>query len=217
MDKLVTLIFNTLDIVAPLLAILLFLKKPQKINRELTVIFIFCVVQLICNSVAYYMAHFKITNYWVYKINTVASFFFILYLFVKFLIPLNKKTILSIILVFLTFSLIAFLKGDGASSYNSISSAMASLIIVALSLYFFYSKLIHSSPEVSIPSTTVFWCVIGIFTYYAGAFFIFISYKYLIAADVGSIFILWRFHNLLLLICCAYISYGVLCKNYQKI
>lgn len=210
-------ILNTLDIIAPLIAIFFFLRRPYKITRELKIVFAFCVVQLLCNLTATFLDYFMITNYWVYKINTVASFLVILLLFSKYLISIKKKITIIIAFIFVLISTALLIKGDGISSYNSINAALASLIVVGLCLYFFYDKLINTSAEVSIPSTSVFWCVVGIFTYYAGAFFIFISYKYLIETDSATIATLWRFHNILLLICFLYISYGVICKEYQTI
>lgn len=211
----INIILNSLDVVAPLLALLFFMRRP-KISKELLPIFIFCVIQLIFNFLASVLGQHEIRNYWVYKINTILSFYIILYFFLKYLISVKKYVVTIIALVFLMIFGILFLKGDGITNYDSNSAALASLIIVGLCMYFFYSKLITKpTTEVSVPDTSIFWCIIGIFTYYAGAFFIFISYRYLI--DTSTVGTLWRFHNLLLLICCLYISYGILCKNLQTI
>lgn len=211
----VNIILNSLDVVAPLIAILIFLYKPRKIAKELWPIFGFCVVQFVCNLTASIMVGYEIKNYWVYKVNTVLTFYFILYFFIKYLLSLKKYFVGIIVTLFLVAISILYYVGDGTQNFDSNSAALAGLIIVGLCLYFFYHKLINSSEEVSVPETAVFWCIVGIFTYYAGGFFIFISYKYLIHSDPATIGTVWRFHNLLLLICCLYIGYGVLCKNYR--
>ncbi len=211
----INIILNSLDVAAPLIAILIFLYKPRKVSNELWPIFAFCVIQLVCNLTASIFVSLQIKNYWIYKVNTILSFYFILYFFLKYLITLKKYAIGAIILFFLIAVTILYYLGDGTRNFDSGSAALASIIIVGLCLYFFYNKLINSSEEISVPETAVFWCIVGIFTYYAGGFFIFISYKFLIHSDPATIGTVWRFHNLLLLICCLYIGYGVLCKNYR--
>ncbi len=213
------IILNYADIFGPLIAISAFFYRNQKLSDEIKVIFAFCMVQFICNTLATYIeVVFNGRNYWVYKVNTVLSFGLILLLFARYLLPVSRLWAAVIMLGFIILNVLPVIRGDGITSFNSTSAAMSSLVIVGCCLYYFYAKLLHSSPENSVPSTIIFWCIVGIFTYYAGGFFIFISYKFLIENEVSkAMTILWKFHNLLLLICCIYIAYGVLCKNYQTI
>ncbi|MFT4094374.1 MAG: hypothetical protein QM640_12110 [Niabella sp.] len=211
-------ILNNLDIIGPFLAIIIVCFRLNKLTPELKMILFFCVVQVLCNTTAQVFAYYKANNYWIYKVNTMLSFISILVLFTRYLLlgTALAKGALAGLFIAISFTPIFF--GDGIVSYNSNSAALTSIVIVCYCLYYFYIKLIHSSPEDSAPSTPVFWCVVGLFTYYAGAFFIFISYKLLIEQDGGaSVGTLWRFHNLLLFICSMYIGYGILCKPYQKI
>lgn len=182
------------------------------------VVVLYCAVQLVCNICAVIIGEVFDTNYWVYQLNTILSFAIILALFARHLMPIKTKWQIMFIMALYAVSFLPIMSGDGITTFNSYSSAFCSLIIVAYCLYFFYTKLLKSPPEEHPLSNAVFWCVIGLFTYYAGAFFIFISYKILIIEISGSaVGRLWQFQNLLLFICCLYISYGVLCKNYQKI
>lgn len=210
-------ILNVADIVAPLAAIIFFIWKWRFLSSELRLVFGFCLIQFACNTLATVLSIFHTNNYIVYISNTFLSFLVLFYLFTKYLVPVKKPVAVLTISLFFFLTAILLYQGDGVSTYNSIGSALASLLIVALCLYFFYSKLINSSPEVSIPATAIFWSVIGIFTYFAGSFFIFITYKYMIANEVNTVGTLWRFHNLLLVICNMYIIYGVLCKSYRAI
>ncbi|GAB3027726.1 hypothetical protein GCM10027051_35840 [Niabella terrae] len=212
-------ILNNFDIIGPLFPIIIFLFKKKDFPPELRLVFIFCLIQLLCNTTAQIIGTgMKLNNYWVYKLNTIASFITLTLLFGKHLLKVSRTKLTMMVIVWLLFSFIPFAFGDGVITYNSYSAALSSIAIVAYCLYFFYIKLIQSSPEESVPSTPVFWCVIGLFTYYAGGFFIFISYKLLIEETTGnSVGRLWQFHNLLLFICCLYICYGIIWKNYQKI
>ncbi|MFT3903237.1 MAG: hypothetical protein QM727_08685 [Niabella sp.] len=217
MDSIIQ-ILNKLDTIAPLSAMLFFLLKRKQMTRELFLVFLFCLVQFLCNLTATILDILRMTNYWVYKINTIFTFIIIFQLFTKYLFHIKARSRIFYILVYLTISsLLLWYNGDGITQFNSISAALSSLIIVGLCLYFFYIKLIYSAEEVSVPETSVFWCVVGLFTYYAGSFFIFISYTYLTNSSASSVVVLWRFQNILLLICCGYISYGILCKSYQTI
>ena len=93
---------------------------------------------------------------------------------------------------------------------------MASFVITAYCLIFFYWRLVKDTKLSGLTESSFFWVIIGLFTYYTGSFFIFISYNYLIAKEFDAIGILWRFHNVLLTIFCIYTIYGLTCKDYQK-
>jgi len=223
--KIIAEILNILDSLGPALAVGILLSTRRALPKEIQLILIFCLVQLICNIVATIIERLAITNgffllqnnYWVYKLNTTSCFLTVIYLFTRYLLHFKAILLYALLLLYALISVAFIIRGDGISQFNSVSSALESIVIVALCLYFFYSKLIYSHEEVSIPETSIFWCVVGIFTYYAGAFFIFISYKYFIGSNDSTIGVLWRFHNILLFICCLYISYGILCKNYRTI
>lgn len=211
-------ILNILDSIGPVVATLLLFINRKKLSREMYPILIFCIIQLCCNTIATIIEKvFDGNNYWVYKINATTSFLCLSYLFLKKLFQISNIAFSLFLFVYAVINMLLLFQGDGISQFNSTSAAIESLAIVSFCLYFFYARLINTSEEISIPETSIFWCIVGIFTYYAGAFFIFISYKYLIHSDSATVGILWRFHNILLFICCAYISYGVLCKNYRTI
>lgn len=157
-----------------------------------------------------------IPNYSVYAANIIVSFFILSMMFYKLI---NKKTdrmIIAASVFFMVCTVVSISRGDGINTYNSILSAVASFIITAYCLIFFYWKLVNADRITGLTELALFWVIIGLFTYYTGSFFIFISYKYLIVQESNVIGILWRFHNLLLAIFCIYTIYGLACKNYQK-
>lgn len=212
-----SIIFNWLDFCGPLFACIVFWTVRHRIADDLKLVKWFCIIQLVCNSTAYLFDILNFRNYWIYELNMILSFLVLFWLFSRYLLDLRKSTsILLGLLVFTSIIVIYYFFGWD-NTFNSYGMAICSMMIVAFSLYFFYTKLINSSEDVSIPNTSIFWCVVGLFTYYAGSFFIFISYKYIIDSDSSTAPTLWRFHNILLLICCLYISYGILCKNYRTI
>ncbi|TXI33300.1 MAG: hypothetical protein E6Q58_02950 [Niabella sp.] len=208
---------NFVDVLGPLIAIVSFIKVKHKISPELMFVKLFCIVQLACNTVGIVLDILIIQNYWVYELNMLLSFGILLFLFGKYLLHLKNSIIYLLAFLVIISNTITHYFYGWAATFNSYGYALISIVIVLFCLYFFYYRLINTPEEVSVPDTSIFWSIVGIFTYYAGAFFIFISYKVLIATESSSLGILWRFHNILLLICCLYISYGVICKNYRTI
>ena len=215
MNTIIT-ILNRIDIAAPFLALLFFIKPYKLLSKELRYIFWFVFVQFITNVLAIVLETFKLANYSVYAVNIILSFGILSALFYRFNIASIKKLVPVATLIFLICTIISLANGDGIETYNSIVSAVASFVITAYCLIFFYWRLVKDTTLSGLTDHAIFWIIIGIFTYYTGSFFIFISYKYLIDREFDSVGILWRFHNVLLTIFCIYTIYGLTCKDYQK-
>lgn len=184
---------------------------------ELHFIFWFVLIQFATNLTAILLEKiFVVSNYSVYVINIVLSFAVLSLLFYRIDNHYLKKLVPVASLVFIVGAIVSLCNGDGIDTYNSMISAMASFLITAYCLIFFYWKLVGDTRISGLTNSAFFWIIIGLFTYYTGSFFIFISYKYLIVQEAGLIGILWRFHNVLLTIFCIYTIYGLTCKDYQR-
>jgi hypothetical protein len=185
--------------------------------KELHYIFWFVFIQFVTNLIATLLEKvFKASNYSVYVMNIVLSFVILSALFYRIDNRYLKKLIPGSSFIFIIGAVVSLCHGDGIDTYNSMISAMASFLITAYCLIFFYWKLVKDTKLSGLTDSALFWIIIGLFTYYTGSFFIFISYKYLIVQESGLIGILWRFHNVLLTIFCIYTIYGLTCKNYQR-
>ncbi len=209
-------ILNYIDIGAPLLALFFFVKPFKKLPKELLYIFWFIVTQLVTNVAASILEIAKVSNYTVYAANVVLSFCILSSLFYSLSRPIIQKLIIVAAVFFVLCAVYSISKGDGIRSYNSAVSAVASFIITACCLSFFYGKLVTDNKVTGLTDGALFWIMIGVFTYYTGSFFIFISYKFLIVQGDNAAGILWRFHNLLFAIFCFYTIYGLACKIHQK-
>jgi hypothetical protein len=199
-----------------LVTLFFFIRPFRTLPVELRFIFFFVLVQFLTNGLATLLEKLIITNYSVYVANVILSFGILSALFYRLSNATLRKVIPLIVFVFLVAAVISIARGDGIASYNSSLSALSSFIITAYCLNFFYWRLVRDAHPARLTEGALFWIVIGIFTYYTGSFFIFISYKYLIVQESKVIGILWRFHNLLLTLFCLYTIYGMSCKNYQK-
>lgn len=214
--NILTTILNYIDIGAPLVTLLFFIRPFGRLPKELVLVFWFVCMQFATNLIASVLEILIITNYSVYAANVILSFTLLSFIFYRTGIVILKKVVPVAILLFLACAVYSIGRGDGIMSYNSVLSAVGSFIITGYCLVYFYWRLVKDTQLSGLTENAFFWIVIGVFTYYTGSFFIFISYKYLIVQDAGIIGILWRFHNLLLTIFCGYTIYGITCKNYQR-
>jgi len=211
-----TTILNYIDVGAPLVTLFFFIKPFNRLSRELLYIFAFVGIQFLCNLAASVMASLIIANYSVYAANIILSFVLLSLMFYNLISKTMNRFILLAFVVFAVIATISIANGEGINTYNSVVSAVASFIITAYCLIYFYWKLVSDGRMIGLTASSLFWVIIGVFTYYTGSFFIFISYKYLIVQEASVIGILWRFHNVLLTIFCFYTIYGLACKKYQR-
>jgi hypothetical protein len=215
--KIIVTILNYIDIAAPLLTLFFFLGRYKKMAEELQYIFWFVCIQFVTNFAAILMEKiWVIPNYPAYVVNIILSFAVLSVLFYRMNSRSLKKILPPAVVLFTAYAVYSLSNGEGISTYNGILSALASLIITACCLIFFYWKLVKDIKTSGLTNSALFWIIIGLFTYYTGSFFIFISYNYLIPKEFDSVGILWRFHNVLLTIFCIYTIYGLTCKNYQR-
>ena len=215
MNLLIT-ILNYIDVVAPLVTLLFFIRPFQQLPKELRYIFWFVCMQFVTNLVATGLELMMTTNYAVYVANIILSFTLLSVLFYQTNIPSIRRLLPVASLVFIACGIYSIANGDGIMTYNSVLSAIGSFIITGYCMIFFYWRLVKDTKLSGLTDSAFFWIVIGIFTYYTGSFFIFISYKLLLVQEANIIGILWRFHNLLLTLFCIYTIYGLTCKDYRK-
>ncbi len=214
--KIIIAILNYIDIAAPLLTLFFFIKPYKQLAKELRYVFWFVCIQFTTNLLAMILEKIKVFNYSVYVLNVILSFIVLSALFYQINIKVIKKIMPVTSLVFILCAVFSTATGDGIATYNSMLSAIASFVITAYCLIFFYWRLVRDTMSSGLTGNSLFWIIIGLFTYYMGSFFIFISYKYLIAEEFDSVGVLWRFQNVLLTIFCFYTIYGLTWKNYRK-
>ena len=214
--NLITNILNCIDVIAPLVTLFFFIKPFKRMPKELYYFFGFIGLQFIANLVAGLLGILEVKNYWVYLANVMFSFLLLSFLFYQLSSKAVKKIIPFASLGFIVFAIYSIANGDGIASYNSALSALGSFFIIGYCLSYFYWRLIKDARLSGLTDSSLFWMIVGLFTYYTGSFFIFISYQYLIVQGEVAVGVLWRFHNLLLTIFCIYTIYGLLWKDFQK-
>lgn len=205
-----------LDAISPLL-LLLFVSVNKKVIGWKDCILLFVASQAILNSIADILdqvidAH----NLYLYHINCAVSFI-LLSLYFKQTLTIKKISPITIttLVIFLLFFIIDIIHWENFDTFNSNSLGLASFILIGY-CFLYYLKQILQPTTISITKSKDFWYVTGIFTYYASNFFIFISYNWL-TQNGAKLDLIWKTHNVILLIMCIYIFIGFKCKPTQTI
>lgn len=208
-------VLKYLDFISPLL-LLLFMLASKKVTWRRDYLFWFIVSQVVLNGIGNILEEQKIDNLYVYRINCAVSFV-ILSEYFRHLLTFKRVNFIIGITCFLFFIcfVVDIIKLETFSSFNSYTYGLASFILTTYSFLYFLNQISHPT-AIIITKSRDFWYVTGIFTYYASNFFIFLSYNWLTKEYTTNIFaLIWRIHNVILLIMCIYIFLGFRCKPSQ--
>ena len=205
--------FQIIEIYSPLIPLLVFfLKKPGKaVWTKLLVIYWLVYISLVYSATHFFSGGGN--NHIMYIILFGLTFCFFSLILEQFL-PQKFKIINRIIIIIIVlFFFINAIWGEGISIFNSYSSAVANLILVAYCVY--YYKLQLEKPQISlvekIPS---FWIVSGIFIYSAGNTFLFSVFSTLARNNPHNItYDLWDINILLTLIMNIIFAKGIQCTS----
>ena len=211
-------IINFLDVLAPLAALLFFPgRKNRQLGEHIFIVLYLC-TQLAFNALAKYWMYVYVgqPNCFIYQINGCVSMVVLsAYFSVKYLRTITKPAHRIIFLcsagaaILMLALLVSF---ENNKVFTSQSYGFIALIINAYSVMFYYQKLRNQVIE-HITSTRSFWFISGLFIYYSGSFFIFLTYKVFTITANQHFSILWSVHNIILFIMCILMSKGFLCRS----
>jgi hypothetical protein len=85
---------------------------------------------------------------------------------------------------------------QGPWKLNTAFLAASSLVMIVLSLHYFY-VLLTRLPTTDIHRFPMLWISFAVLFYYSGNFFQFLTTNYILAGDAGAARMLWILHNLL--------------------
>lgn len=215
--QLLSIIGTYLDIVAPLAALAFALFKREVWLREYFYIVLFLMVEVLLNGWGkFLMVYFpKASNIYVYKINCIASFVILsLFFSAKWKPSINKNqlTILRATTLLVAVALLFIVRKEETTLFNSSSYSLVSLVLCTYCIIYYMSKLEKPDTE-KITTLRSFWFITGIFTYYAGCFFIFVSYRVLTINEKMDAPAVWMVHNMVFALMCALFLIGFRCKQ----
>lgn len=222
LSKIISIIINHFDILAPLAALFFALcRKNRRLGEHIWIVVYLC-AQLLINGMAKYWMYFHPNqpNCFIYQVNCCASVVILSVYFLFKYLPVIKRPVYrisfisSVVTAHVVLGLLVY--NESSLVFNSHSFSFSAFTISAYSIMFYYQKLLNPVVEY-ITFTRSFWFISGLFIYYSGSFFIFSTY--MVFTNVGNkhFSILWNVHNIVFAIMCIFISKGFLCKPYRKI
>jgi hypothetical protein len=215
--RLLSIIGTYLDIAAPLAALSFALFKREVWVREYFYIVLFLMVEVLLNGWGKFLMVYdpKGSNIIVYKINCITSFVILsLFFAAKWKPSIKKKQlfILRVTTLLVSALLLIILRQEEDTGFNSTSYSLASLVLCTYCIIYYTSKLEKPDTE-KITTLRSFWFITGIFTYYAGCFFIFVSYKLLTINETMGAPSVWLVHNMVFALMCTLFIIGFRCKQ----
>jgi hypothetical protein len=127
--------------------------------------------------------------------------------------PHLKKYLWFINVVYMVFGIVNFLFIQ-TKYVNSYSNSLHTLIILILSIVYFY-KLLRDLPAQQLQRLPMFWIISGFFFSNAGKLVIYTVTHYLIHFVQDNMIIVWSFHNFLTIIANLLIGYGAWLNHKQ--
>lgn len=134
----------------------------------------------------------------------------------------NKKLVIALSTIYLVFFFINIIFWENNTAFNSIGFATGSIFILINCFIYFRERLLMLDLQNSHPISNL-WVFVGFLFYYAGSFFIFLTYKVLTQKGVNtnlmeerkSLGTLWGIHNIIYFISCLIATFGLLWKKFQ--
>lgn len=107
-----------------------------------------------------------------------------------------QRVINITMLVSTLFCVLNFIFFQGPWVFNSVSSVVTSLILMAFCIVYLY-RLLNDLPATHVHKLPMLWITFAVLMYYGGNFFLFLGKNYLTIGETGSHKLMWVLHNLL--------------------
>lgn len=134
-------------------------------------------------------------THWIGNLYMILQFSFLILIFRR---QLQSNRIIDIVhIVFVLFYVVNISVFQGPWIFNSVTNAVACIILIVITMYYFY-RLLNDLPTDNIQSLPMLWLSFAVLVYYAGNFFLFLAANYLTYGGVeGTHLLMWNLHNLL--------------------
>lgn len=135
-------------------------------------------------------------THWIGNIYMILQFSLLVLTFRR---QLQSNRIIDIVhIAFVVFYVVNISFFQGPWIFNSVTNAVACIILIVLTMYYFY-RLLNDLPTDHIQSLPMLWVSFAVLVYYAGNFFLFLTANYLTYEGVGkgTHLLMWNLHNLL--------------------
>jgi hypothetical protein len=189
-------VLQIISILSSLLPIVFFvIFCIRKSTKELWVIFIYCITSIVFDIFLVRSTWANNHRYLIWNLFSIIEYIFIVYFFY---IIINQRLIRILILVVSTFYLAFFFLHSKSNNdqFNSVLSAIGSVIILILSLSYFMNTLKPTNEPVSI-FTPVFLIVVALLLYISITLFLYIIANRLSEKEMEKYWSLNNYSNIL--------------------
>jgi len=183
----------------------------SRLDRVLKIMTAFCVVSVISDLASLIASHFIVvynTNFIMHLFDMVAVVFFTMIYCYVFYKPFLKRVTLLLGGISLALMIINDLFIEGIKVYPSISNTVLCLLLVPLSLIYFY-QLLTRQEFVHIEKQALFWINAGVLFYFSVNIFLFMLWNKISQADKPEYYMVQSVTNI---IANLLYSVGLLCK-----
>jgi hypothetical protein len=198
--------FSQLSLVLPLIALLF---RFKRFNRQFWILGSLLVVATIVSYSAYLLYKNRANNMYLLHIYTIFDYvlwsIFYYQLFEKRII---KRVILSLIIIFITFSIFNSILWQPLTMYNSYSRSVEGAFLLCIAIAWFYKVFVNGTIA-KLETHPVFWINAGVLIYFSGSFLLFISNNFLLELSHQEFFQAWALHGLFLMIHYIFIAIGI--------
>ena len=201
------LIVKYVSWIVPLPFIIGFIKKKHLVN-ELKIIFFFTCNSIIFELISRTMAVYKITNLYLFHLYVLTEFFFISWFYYEvFKRHIPPKTVPTIFLIFIVFSLIDTFVLHNPFTFNSYAKTLECLIIVGYTVFYLYTTFDEFQDE-DPSDTPTFWINAGFLFYFSGCLFLFTFSNFILTQGKPMGMIIWALHAFFIIIMYLMIALG---------
>lgn len=215
---------NYLEALSPLIPLLvIFLFYLQKGTRAtIALLFHYIISFGLCLWIVILSFYHK-PNIYLYTILGIISFCTLsIFVLLSLKLKNNRKLVTVFSVIYVLFFFINTTFWENNTAFNSIGFATGSIFILINCFIYFKERLLMLDLQNTEPVSNI-WVFISFLFYYAGSFFIFLTYKILTQKGINtnlleerkSLGTLWGIHNIIYFISCLIATFGLLWKKFQ--
>ncbi len=164
----------------------------NKLKGSALYLFYLLIGSFLADVASYFLSRNAVNTYWI--ANGYLLFQFIFLAVIYYAEFNNSKLIKGIIFLFVVFFFCNLLAVQGLFVFNTYSNSIAGLILIAISLYYFYF-LLHHLPQEDIYKIPLFWISFSVLFYYGGTLILFLTNNFFVSKFVQSLRLVWILHN----------------------
>lgn len=148
-------------------------------TQELKALSLILYLILFFDGVARILAHWGMSNLFIWHIYTPIEFYFYSFIFSKHIVPpLPKPFFRGVLYAFGVIALLNVLFAQGFAQVNSYTRVLESMIFVCFSVLLLF-QLFRQEESVPLQNKPLFWFACGILLYFSGNLFVFIFSNFL--------------------------------------